>query len=116
MGSNRYGNEFHQFLVAVSLAKLGVKDGKVDLNLFAPPGLYNDLKPIIQERFMEDGGKVEIKLKGDKNLAPGRIRRSRFGRKASARRPALSSMTMVNSFPPTCFRAMSLCSTSARTP
>ena len=66
MGSNRYGNEFHQFLVAVSLAKLGVKDGKVDLNLFAPPGLYNDLKPLIQERFMEDGGKVEIKLKGDK--------------------------------------------------
>ena len=66
MGSNRYGNEFHQFLVAVSLAKLGVKDGKVDLNLFAPPGLYNELKPVIQERFMEDNGKVEIKLKGDK--------------------------------------------------
>src|ERR1051325_2077956 len=31
MGINRYGNEFHQFLVALALAKLGIKDGEVDL-------------------------------------------------------------------------------------
>jgi hypothetical protein len=66
MGANRYGNEFHQFMVAVSLAKLGVKEGTVDLTLFAPPGMYVDLKPLMQERFLENGGEVQIKLKGDK--------------------------------------------------
>lgn len=66
MGSNRYGNEFHQFLVALALAKLGVKDGEVDLTLFAPPGLYNELKPVIQKRFTEARGEVEIQLKGDR--------------------------------------------------
>ena len=66
MGSNRYGNEFHQFLVALALAKLGVKDGDVDLTLFAPPGLFNETKPEIQRRFSEKGGAVEIQLKGDK--------------------------------------------------
>ena len=66
MGSNRYGNEFHQFLVALALAKLGVKEGEVDLTLFAPPGLYSELKPEIQRRFSEKGGGVEIQLSGDK--------------------------------------------------
>lgn len=66
MGSNRYGNEFHQFLVAHSLAMLGIKDGTVDLTLFAPPGMYAELKPHIERRFMENGGKVTIQLKGDK--------------------------------------------------
>jgi hypothetical protein len=66
MGSNRYGNEFHQFLVAVALSRLGVKKGTVDLTLFAPPGLYVDTKTIMQKRFMEQGGEVEIQLKGDR--------------------------------------------------
>jgi hypothetical protein len=66
MGAARYGNEFHQFLVAVALAKLGVKEGSVDLTLFAPPGLYNDMKPHMIERFRENGGEVVLKLKGDK--------------------------------------------------
>lgn len=66
MGSNRYGNEFHQFLVALALAKLGVKEGDIDLTLFAPPGLYNELRGQIQKRFLEDKGKVSIALKGDK--------------------------------------------------
>lgn len=66
MGGSRYGNEFHQFLVAVALAKLGIKDGAVDLTLFAPPGFYLDAKQTMQERFCEDNGEVEIKLKGDK--------------------------------------------------
>jgi hypothetical protein len=65
MGAQRYGNEFHQFLVAVALAKLGIKDGSVDLTVFAPPGLYNDMKPTMMERFMERKGAVEIKLKDD---------------------------------------------------
>jgi hypothetical protein len=66
MGSNRYGNEFHQFLVATALSRLGVKDGTVDLTLFAPPGMYVDTKDVMQKRFLEDGGAVEIQLKGDK--------------------------------------------------
>jgi hypothetical protein len=66
MGSNRYGNEMHQFLVALAIAHLGIKEGKVDLTLFAPPGLYNDLKPFMQKTFMENGGQVGITLKGDK--------------------------------------------------
>jgi len=66
MGANRYGNEFHQFLVAVALAKLGVKDGSVDLTVFAPPGLYKELKPHIHKRFLENGGKVTIQLSGEK--------------------------------------------------
>jgi hypothetical protein len=66
MGANRYGNEFHQFLVAVSLAKLGVERGSVDLTLFAPPGMYKELKPFLEKRFLEGKGKVAIQLKGDK--------------------------------------------------
>jgi len=66
VGINRYGNEFHQFLVAVALAKLGVKSGTVDLTVFAPPGLYNDLKQGIQDSFMEQDGQVTISLKGDR--------------------------------------------------
>lgn len=66
MGSNRYGNEFHQMLVALALAKLGIKAGNIDLTLFAPPGLYNDLRPQIEKRFLEDKGKLTIQLKGDK--------------------------------------------------
>jgi hypothetical protein len=66
MGAQRYGNEFHQFLVAVALAKLGVNKGTVDLTLFAPPGMYNEAKPLVQDRFLENEGEVQIKLKGDK--------------------------------------------------
>jgi hypothetical protein len=66
MGSNRYGNEMHQFLTALALAKMGVKEGSVDLTTFAPPGLFAELKPQIEQRFLADKGQVEIKLKGDK--------------------------------------------------
>jgi hypothetical protein len=65
VGSNRYGNEFHQFLVAVALAKLGVKTGTVDLTVFAPPGLYNDLKDNVRDQFLAHDGEVTISLKGD---------------------------------------------------
>ena len=68
IGANRYGNEFHQFLVAVALAKLGVgvKDGAVDLTVFAPPGLFKELNPHIRKRFLEGGGEVNIQLSSDK--------------------------------------------------
>lgn len=66
MGANRYGDEFHQFLVANAIARLGVKSGSVDLTLFAPPGLFASAKADIEKRFLENGGRVEIQLKGDK--------------------------------------------------
>jgi hypothetical protein len=43
-GINRYGNELYQFLVAVAVGELGVKEGSVDLTLFAPPGMYLSAK------------------------------------------------------------------------
>lgn len=66
MGANRYGDEFHQFLVANALANLGIKRGSVDLTLFAPPGLFAQAKQEIEERFMEDEGLVQIQLKSDR--------------------------------------------------
>ncbi len=63
-GALRYGDEFHQFLVANSLAKLGVKKGTVDLTLFAPPGLYLEAKKRIQSFFVEH--EVAIQLKKDR--------------------------------------------------
>lgn len=67
VGTGRYGNEFHQFLVAVALAKLKVGRGSVDLTVFAPPGLYNDYKDAIRSNFMDGDGQVTIRLKNDKN-------------------------------------------------
>lgn len=66
MGANRYGEEFHRFLVASALAKAGVKEGAVDLTLFAPPGMYKEAREKILNGFQQNDGKVEIKLKNDK--------------------------------------------------
>lgn len=65
IGKERYGNEFHQFLVANALAKLGVQDGAVDLTLFAPPGMFVEAREKLQRTFMS--GPVEIALRGDKS-------------------------------------------------
>ncbi len=66
MGVDRYANEFHKFLVAVALAQLGVKAATgIDLTLFAPPGRFKDLKPLITAGFHENDGQVKIKLSGD---------------------------------------------------
>jgi hypothetical protein len=66
MGVQRYGEEFHRFLVAVGLAKLGVKEGEVNLTLFAPPGLFKEAKRNILEGFWGQDGGVKIKLSKDK--------------------------------------------------
>lgn len=66
MGVGRYGEEFHRFLVAVGIAKLGVKSGKVDLTVFAPPGLFREVKDSIIESFSGQLATVKISLKGDK--------------------------------------------------
>ena len=65
-GINRYGNELYQFLVAVAVGELGVKEGSVDLTLFAPPGMYLSAKADILERFTKDGDEVTIQFKKDK--------------------------------------------------
>jgi hypothetical protein len=64
-GAGRYGDEFHKFLVACSIAKLGITEGAVDLTLFAPPGLYAQAKPLMQKRFAEADGNVAIKFAKD---------------------------------------------------
>lgn len=63
-GANRYGNELHQFLVAVALAKLGISKGTVDLTLFAPPGLFLEARQTMLQRFAD--AEVTIQLKGDR--------------------------------------------------
>lgn len=63
IGANRYGNEFHQFLIAVALAKMGVKSGTVDLTVFAPPGIYRQARGHLLKL---KGKTVTIQLRGDK--------------------------------------------------
>ena len=65
-GAQRYGDEFHQFLVAVAVGQLGVKEGAVDLTLFAPPGMYQQAQSLILKRFREHKGQVGIQFKGDR--------------------------------------------------
>lgn len=67
IGSNRYGNEFHQMLVAKALADLGVKSGTVDLTLFAPPGMFVEQRQVMLDRFLGDPP-VNIQLKKDKSV------------------------------------------------
>ncbi|NIV28736.1 MAG: hypothetical protein GWN58_04220, partial [Anaerolineae bacterium] len=57
-GAFRYGDEFHQFLVAVAVGQLGVRKGAVDLTMFAPPGMYVHARDLIQKRFGEYDGQV----------------------------------------------------------
>ncbi|MCA9373454.1 ParM/StbA family protein [Candidatus Woesebacteria bacterium] len=62
-GAFRYGDEFHRFLIAVAIGKLGITEGQVDLTMFAPPGMFTEVKRTIKKRFAEAGGKVAIKFK-----------------------------------------------------
>lgn len=68
MGGLRYGDEFHQFLVANAVAKLGVKSGEVDLTLFAPPGMFTEARDMMIERFL-DRKAVEISITSPKGKA-----------------------------------------------
>ncbi|MEM6284396.1 MAG: ParM/StbA family protein [Chloroflexota bacterium] len=54
-GEDRYGGEFHQFLAAVALHRLGIKNGQVDITLFAPPGMYKAGRERILDNFGNDG-------------------------------------------------------------
>ena len=65
IGGQRYGNEFHQFLVANALARMGVKKGTVNLTVFAPPGMYLKAKKNIQEMFLDNNGMAAIHIKGE---------------------------------------------------
>jgi hypothetical protein len=63
MGASRYGDEMHRFLTTYALAAMDFKGGDVALTLFAPPGLYNEAKQQITDRFA-DG--ADIQLSSDK--------------------------------------------------
>lgn len=65
MGHNRYGEEFHRFMVATALAGLGVKSGSVALTTFAPPGMFREARPAIESGFL-DNPTVCIQLKGER--------------------------------------------------
>ena len=65
-GRNRYGNEMHQFLVAVAVAQTGVKNGTVDLTLLAPPSYYNTVKAAMQDAFNAEGGEVILQLDSER--------------------------------------------------
>ena len=58
----RNGDEFHEFLETVALARLGVSSGTVDLTIFAPPGMYANAKDAIEKRFWNNSGKKLVKL------------------------------------------------------
>ena len=64
LGQDRYANEFHQFLVASALAKLGVTKGTVNLTLFCPPSLFKQNRQNMIDTFEKTP--VKITLKGDK--------------------------------------------------
>ena len=61
LGTNRYGNEFHQFLVATALAKLGYR-GTVDLTVL-PHGVYNEVSTLMLARH-EQGEKWSFAQRG----------------------------------------------------
>jgi hypothetical protein len=64
MGINRYGNEFHRFLVAVALARMGVKSGNIDLTVFAPPKLLkkeNSIAAYVIDQFKQYPATISLK-------------------------------------------------------
>ncbi len=66
IGKDRYGSEFHQFLVAVALARLGVGgkgEANVYLSLFCPPGYFAEQRESIKQAFL--GKSISIQY-GDK--------------------------------------------------
>lgn len=66
IGKDRYGSEFHQFLVATALARLGVGgkgEASVYLSLFCPPGYFAEQRENIKKAF---SGKAVSILYGDK--------------------------------------------------
>lgn len=65
-GAFRYGDEFHTFLIAVAIAKLGIKKGSIDLTTFAPPGMYLEAKQAIEKRLKDSGNRLAITMKDDK--------------------------------------------------
>jgi hypothetical protein len=56
IGKDRYGSEFHQFLVATALARLGVggkgEEASLYLSLFCPPGFYSEQRDTIRKAFL----------------------------------------------------------------
>lgn len=68
IGRDRYGEEFHQFLVAVACCQLGIKKGGVDLTLFAPTENFRERRAKMESNFRQNGGQVSIRVKGERNV------------------------------------------------
>ena len=64
--SNRYGNELHRHLIATAIARLGVKSGEISLVTYLPPGMYQDIREDVRERFLQEPD-VIIKLDDKKH-------------------------------------------------
>jgi hypothetical protein len=70
--ARRYGGNMHVFLTIVNIAELGVKSGsELTLIVPAPPGLLNQVAPVIKEAFLagekaESNGQWTIQLREDK--------------------------------------------------
>ena len=63
-GQNRYGNELQSFLVANAALRTKAPSGVYDLVMFAPPGMYADVKDKMIERF--SGHTLTISRNGSK--------------------------------------------------
>ena len=63
-GKERAGSDFQRFQVACLMARSGIRSGKIDLVLFAPPGEFQESRSRIRKTFLTDSEEV-IRLKGD---------------------------------------------------
>lgn len=66
IGKDRYGSEFHQFLVATALARMGVGgkgEANVYLSLFCPPGYFAEQRENIKQAFLNKTVSIQY---GDK--------------------------------------------------
>jgi hypothetical protein len=63
-GAKRYGNDFHQFMIAVAMANAELPDGGVDLVIYCPPSVYVADKDAIRSTFL--GEEVSIHVIGEK--------------------------------------------------
>ena len=68
IGRDRYGEEFHQFLVAVACCQLGIKKGGIDLTLFAPTENFRERRAKMEANFLQNGGQVSMRVKVERSI------------------------------------------------
>lgn len=75
-GPQRYGSEMYTFLVDVAVARLGITECEIDLILFAPPGLYNEVKPRIVAAFSGANSTRSLQFKSDPAPRQWKVRKT----------------------------------------